>query len=67
MIMDKLSPRQRQVTELLCEGYTHRGVANKLGISPNTVRDYVNTARLRAGCETTYQLIAVVVKEQSTK
>lgn len=64
--MEKLSPRQQQVTELLCKGYTYRGAANALGISPNTVRDYVNTARLRAGCETTYQLIAVVSKESQT-
>ena len=41
----KLSPRQRQVLFLLGAGDVDKDIADKLGIAPRTVRDYVRSAR----------------------
>lgn len=36
-----LSPREQQVTALVCLGYTHREIALKLVISPETVKSHM--------------------------
>ena len=36
-----LSPREREVLELLAGGYIYKEIGDKLGISPETVRTYV--------------------------
>jgi len=41
---DKLSPREREVLELLAGGYLYKEIADKLGIQNDTVRGYVKTA-----------------------
>jgi len=63
-IMDKLSPRQREVTELLIQGCRHREIAERLVLSPNTVRNYVKAARDRAGCVTTIELAVKCLAEK---
>lgn len=37
-----LTPRESQVLALLAEGYSNREIAEKLEISPETVKDYLN-------------------------
>lgn len=36
---DSLSPREQDVTAFVCLGYTNRQIAAQLGISPETVKD----------------------------
>jgi len=38
---EDLSPREREVLDLLAEGYIYKEIGDKLGISPETVRTYV--------------------------
>lgn len=38
----RLTPRQRQVLELLCEGERNRAIANRLGLSESTVKMHVS-------------------------
>lgn len=37
----RLTPRQQQVTALICLGYTSREIAERLSISPQTVKTHV--------------------------
>ncbi|MBQ6708955.1 MAG: LuxR family transcriptional regulator, partial [Clostridia bacterium] len=37
----KLSPKKREVAELICLGYTNKDIAKTLVISEHTVKDYV--------------------------
>jgi DNA-binding NarL/FixJ family response regulator len=39
-----LSPREKDVTALVCLGYTNRQVAARLNISPETVKDRLKSA-----------------------
>lgn len=41
LLVDQLTPRERQVLELLVEGASGQTIARTLGISPNTVRTHV--------------------------
>jgi two-component system nitrate/nitrite response regulator NarL len=41
LLVDQLTPRERQVLELLVEGASGQAIARTLGISPNTVRTHV--------------------------
>lgn len=38
---EELSPREREVLDLLASGYIYKEIGDKLGISPETVRTYV--------------------------
>ena len=38
---ESLTPRQKQVTALVCQGYTNRQIAARLKISPETVKTHV--------------------------
>jgi DNA-binding NarL/FixJ family response regulator len=40
--VDKLTPRQRQVLELMAEGYSNQQIAEKLFLSENTVKHHVS-------------------------
>ena len=47
-----LSPRERQVLELLAEGLTGEEVAGRLHLSPETVRTHVRNAIVKLGAKT---------------
>ncbi len=37
-----LSPRERQVADLVAQGYTNTAIARRLGISPQTVKNHIS-------------------------
>jgi PAS domain S-box-containing protein len=56
-----LSPREHQVVELLASGNTGEEVAERLGISPATVRVHVRNATGKLGASTRTQAVAIAV------
>jgi PAS domain S-box-containing protein len=56
-----LSPREHQVVELLASGNTGEQVAERLGISPATVRVHVRNATGKLGASTRTQAVAIAV------
>jgi DNA-binding NarL/FixJ family response regulator len=53
-----LTPRQRQVVELIAQGATDREIAGVLGISESTAHKHVQNALRRANARTRSQLVA---------
>jgi DNA-binding CsgD family transcriptional regulator len=56
-----LSPREHQVVELLAAGLTGDEVAERLGISPATVRVHIRNATGKLGASTRTQAVAIAV------
>lgn len=57
----ELSPRQRDVIELVAEGLTSTEIAERLGVSPETVRTHLRNARLKLGASTKAQAVAIAM------
>ena len=58
-----LSPRERQVVQMLALGRTGEQVAQELSLSPETVRTHVRNAMDRTGARTRAQLIAIALRD----
>lgn len=50
--MDKLTPRQKQIAQLLSQGYSQKQIAHNLTISRHTVYDHTRNMRRRTGVTT---------------
>jgi DNA-binding CsgD family transcriptional regulator len=59
-----LTPREREITGLLAEGLDGREIAERLVLSPETVRTHIRNAMDRAGARTRAHLIAISVRER---
>lgn len=57
-----LTPRQREVLQLLCSGYTMKEIANQLNISTRTAETYKYQIMEGLGVESTAELIQYAVK-----
>ena len=57
-----LTPRQREVLQLLCAGYTMKEIANQLNISTRTAETYKYQIMEGLGVESTAELIQYAVK-----
>ena len=55
-----LSPRQRELVDLVDRGLTQKAIAAALGVSERTVEEQLGRARRRFGVRTTTQLLARV-------
>lgn len=47
-----LTPRERETVELLVQGLTTKEIANRLSISPNTVKAFVRIVMVKMGVST---------------
>ena len=56
----KLSPKKREVAELICMGYTNRDIAEALVISEHTVKDYVKDIYYALDVHSRIELAALV-------
>ena len=54
-----LSPAQRRVFELVCQGYSNKEIASELAISVNTARNHVAPILARFGARSRAQLGAI--------
>lgn len=53
-----LTPREREVLTLLCEGRRPTDIAHELALSPHTVRDHVKALRHALGVRSQLELVA---------
>jgi DNA-binding CsgD family transcriptional regulator len=53
-----LTPRQREVAELVTQGCTNREIASRLGIDERSAEGHVERIRLRTGTRSRAQLAA---------
>ncbi len=54
----RLSPRQREVLELMSEGVRAREIAARLGLSPTTVRNHIRGLLRRLDCHSQLEAVA---------
>jgi DNA-binding NarL/FixJ family response regulator len=47
--LDELTPREREVLELMAQGLSNKGICEKLVVSPKTVETHVNSIFLKLG------------------
>jgi DNA-binding CsgD family transcriptional regulator len=48
----RLTPRESQIVQLLMEGLTSKEIANRLNVSPNTVRTFLHLVMVKMGTST---------------
>ncbi len=58
--LSKLSPKKREVAELICLGYTNKDIAKTLIISEHTVKDYVKDIYIALEVHSRIELAALV-------
>ncbi|HDL03345.1 MAG: DNA-binding response regulator [Candidatus Zixiibacteriota bacterium] len=61
--VDTLSVREREVFQLMAEGYTGKEMAKKLNISPKTVEHHRYKVMSKLSCHNTAQVIRLAIKE----
>ena len=61
--LDSLSPREREVMDLLVEGRSARQVAEELGISPKTVDKHRTSLMNKLGVHSVAELMSLALKE----
>ena len=59
MVQVALSVREKQVLKLKMDGLCDKEIAKVLSLSYSTVRNYIDRAKLRMGCRSTYQLLVL--------
>lgn len=58
-----LSPREVEVTRLLCRGHSDREIARLLGVSDHTAHDHVRAVRSKLGVRSRAEVSALVFDE----
>jgi DNA-binding NarL/FixJ family response regulator len=59
----QLTPRERQVAELVCRGLTNAGIARHLRIRPETVKTHVRNIYRRIGVRSKVLMLLRFVRE----
>lgn len=60
----EITPREKEVLQLICEAYTTSEIAKKLFISDRTVDGHRNNLLQRLGCRNVAGLVALAVQEK---
>jgi DNA-binding CsgD family transcriptional regulator len=58
-----LSPREREVLDLLANGLTGEEVAVRLSLSPETVRTHIRNAMSKLGAHTRVHAVAIAMQK----
>lgn len=61
--LDRLTPREREVLELLADGLSNRSIAEKLGISAHTVKFHVDALLDKLSARSRTQVVVKAVRE----
>lgn len=59
--MDRLTPSQRRIVELMIDGHLNRVIAHKLGISQRTVENHRAEIMLRLGATTMADVTRIIL------
>jgi DNA-binding CsgD family transcriptional regulator len=59
-IHHRLSPREREVLRLLVQGYDTAGLADRMGISPHTVRDHLKNVFRKTSTRSRSELLSAL-------
>ncbi|MCR4690921.1 MAG: response regulator transcription factor [Lachnospiraceae bacterium] len=59
---DKLTGQQREVLRYLAEGLTNREIADKMYLSPNTIKDYLDELMEKSGIHSRVAMVAQVAR-----
>ena len=62
-IGSELTPREVEALELLAEGLTNSAIAERLGISVNTVRNHIQNVLAKLGVHSKLEALSVAVRE----
>ena len=62
-----LTPREREVAELICMGYTNGDIARMLFITEHTVKDHTKKIYPKMGVRSRFELAALVSRQRSAK
>lgn len=60
--IDSLTPRERQILDLLAEGYSNKAVANQLGISDGTVKLHVKAVLRKLSVSSRVEAAVIAVE-----
>lgn len=62
LLSKELSPRQKQIAEMLLGGETRKGIAMKLNINQATVNKHIYRIQQKTGQKNIYAALGVIVK-----
>lgn len=65
--MMKLTQREKEILQLICEQYTASEIAKKLFISPRTVDGHRNNLLVKLDCKNVAGLVVVAMQQQLVK
>lgn len=61
--MVSLTDREKEIVELIAQGGTDKAIAEKLGISPGTVKNLANTASDKLGATNRPHLVTLALQQ----
>jgi DNA-binding NarL/FixJ family response regulator len=61
-MIEHLTPREREVQELVAEGMSNRAIAERLGNSEHTVKFHVSSLLGKLGAVTRAELVAIAIR-----
>jgi DNA-binding CsgD family transcriptional regulator len=61
-VIERLTPREREVLELVAEGLSNRAIAERLGNSEHTVKFHVSSLLGKLGAVTRAELVAIAIR-----
>lgn len=62
IINEKLTRREVEILQLICNGYTNKEIADKCFISPRTAGGHRNNLLAKTGCKNTAELVSYAIK-----
>lgn len=62
-VAESLTPREREMLGHLAEGLSNQAIAERLGVSVNTVRNHVQNVLTKLGAHSKLEAVAVAVRE----
>lgn len=63
-VYQPITPRQREVLDLMCDGLTNIQIGERLGISARTVESHTRHLLQRTGTRRWVELVAQAVRER---